>query len=315
MNAPFVPRRTRLEMASPASPGGRHDQARRIIFSLVGQGLYSEAVFAQVRGLYDPDFNDAEIWNLIRGAQTKNPQPVRHGRHLNSPLPRPAPVVKPENAVANAVRFLNGFRCDEADLFDASPWRPLEDPGMDALPLLAGLFHADDLVNICAGYGPGTTMRRNDWMANIRDHGVPVGDGGGYFRPNPVSGKPTGDGGGYTDADVAAHRFAVIESDVLPLDLQLSVIATLPLPIAAVIYSGNRSFHALIQIAAPNAEAYRSQVHRVLVALRQLGFDQSTGNPSRMSRLPGATRGSQQQKLVYLAPDATQDVPIFGGAK
>ena len=135
------------------------------------------------------------------------------------------------------------------------------------------------------------------------------------FIPNPVSGTPTGDKGGWTDADITVHRFALVESDILPLDLQLSVLARLPLPIAAIIFSGGKSYHALVRVAAPDAVEYRKDVGRMLALLRPLGFDQSTGNPSRMSRLPGATRGEELQRLIYLNPDASEALPIFGGKK
>jgi hypothetical protein len=135
------------------------------------------------------------------------------------------------------------------------------------------------------------------------------------FRPNPVSGTPTGEKGGWTDNDVTAHRFAVLESDLLPLELQLAVIARLPLPIAAIIFSGKKSYHALVRVDTPDAVSYRRDVSRMLALLRPLGFDQSTGNPSRMSRLPGAMRGKHMQKLLYLNPDAIGETPIFGGKK
>jgi hypothetical protein len=51
----------------------------------------------------------------------------------------------------------------------------------------------------------------------------------------------------------------------------------------------------------------------MLALLRPLGFDPSTGNPSRMSRLPGAMRGEGRQRLLYLNPDASGVIPIFGG--
>jgi hypothetical protein len=213
-------------------------------------------------------------------------------------------------------RFLNGRRyVDEAQVRRASPWRPLEDPALDALPALAGLFHANDLVNVCPEHGVGLTKTRDKWMAYVRDHGAPSGSIGCLFRPNPVSGTPTGGKGGYTDADVTVHRFALIESDILSLDLQLSVLAHLPLPIAAIIFSGRKSYHAIVRVDAPDCLTYRKDVGRMLALLRPLGFDQSTGNPSRMSRLPGALRGTQMQKLVYLDPDARGVTTILGNPK
>jgi len=76
-----------------------------------------------------------------------------------------------------------------------------------------------------------------------------------------------------------------------------------------------KSYHALVYVDAPDAVAYRRDVGRMLALLRPLGFDQATGNPSRMSRLPGVWRGQEQQRLVYLNPDACGETPIFGGSK
>jgi hypothetical protein len=267
--------------------------------------------------MYGADFTDAEIWSLIRGAQRKRPAEGALAGYRNAPScrsSRPAKITS-ASAVSTVERFLSGFRCDEADLWHASPWRPLEDPAFDALPLLAGLFHANDLVNVCPDYGVGITKTRNEWMAHIRDHGAPAGGIGCLFRPNPVSGTPTGGKGGYTDADAAAHRFVLVESDSLPLDLQLAVLGRLALPIAAIIFSGGKSYHALVRVDAADAAAYRRDTDRMLARLGPLGFDPSTGNPSRMSRLPGAMRGAQQQRLIYLNPDASEAAPIFQGKK
>jgi hypothetical protein len=286
----------------------------KVAVPLIGNGLSPEAVFAELRGKYDRTVTDGEIRGVIKWACGKNPKPSGHGnRYHNSPAPRPSPVTV-ASATAAVERFLKGCRCDEADLFHASPWRPLEEPAFDALPILAGLFYGDELVNVCAEHGAGITKTRDDWMRFIRDNGVPSGSIGCMFRPNPVSGTPTGENGGWTDADVTSHRFAVVESDLLPFDLQISVIARLPLPIAAIIFSGGKSYHALVRVDAPDAVAYRRDVGRMLGLLHPLGFDKSTGNPSRMSRLPGATRGESQQRLVYLNPDVTEETPIFGGA-
>ena len=266
--------------------------------------------------MYGPDFKDAEIWNLIKGAERKKPRPTGYSnRYHNSPAPRPAQPVTAESATAGVERFLKSFRCDEADVWHASPWPPLEDPVFDALPLMAGLFHGGDLVNVCPEHGAGITKTRDEWMVHLRNYGAPSGSIGCMFRPNPVSGTPTGDKGGWTDADITVHRFALVESDILPLDLQLSVLARLPLPIAAIIFSGGKSYHALVKVDAPDAVEYRKDVSRMLALLRPLGFDQSTGNPSRMARLPGAMRGIEIQRLVYLNPDASGETSIFGGKK
>ena len=317
MKAPFIPSRTRMELSDPAGTGGRHAQMIRIALPLIGNGLSAEAVFAELRGKYDHTVADKEIAGVVKWASGKNPKPSGYGNgyHFNSPSPRPAKPVTAESAAIVVERFLRGFRCDEADLCHISPWRPLEDPALDGLPLLAGLFNGEDLVNLCLEHGVGITKTRNEWMVHVRDNGAPSWAIGCMFRPNPVSGTPTGEKGGWTDNDVTAHRFAVLESDLLPLELQLAVIARLPLPVAAIIFSGGKSYHALVRVNAPDALAYRRDVGRMLALLRSLGFDPQTGNPSRQSRFPGAMRGGQQQRLVYLNPEVAGEAPILGGSK
>jgi hypothetical protein len=320
---PAIPRRTQAEMACPSSPGGRHEQARRIIFSLVAQGFCGDAIFAQVRGMYGIDFKDPEIWSLIRGAERKNPQPNGHGnRYHNSPAPRPAKPVTAESAAASVDRFLKSFRCDEADVWHASPWRPLEDWRMDALMVFAGLFYGDEHVNIVAEHvegqpvGAGMTMPRDEWMRHFREYGAPQCPAGAWFRFNPVAEKGSGKGGAVCDSDVTAYRFLLIESDKLPMELQLSFLGKLRLPIAALISSGGKSIHCLIKMDCADADEYREQAARILKMLRPYGFDIANKNPSRMARLPGATRqiGANEggeQRLLFFSPDAAHGDRIF----
>src|SRR5206468_8990811 len=79
MNAPFIPPRTRAELASPAPIGQRHEQMKRVVLPLLGSGLNPDAVFVQLRGMYQPDVTDREIRDLIEWAISKNPQPCGNG--------------------------------------------------------------------------------------------------------------------------------------------------------------------------------------------------------------------------------------------
>jgi hypothetical protein len=58
------------------------------------------------------------------------------------------------------------------------------------------------------------------------------------------------DGHGCQDVNVTAYRFALIECDQIPRPLQLSLLARLPLPIAAILTSGGRSLHAWVKVNA-----------------------------------------------------------------
>jgi len=126
---------------------------------------------------------------------------------------------------------------------------------------------------------------------------------------NPV------DGAGVTDSNVTAYRFALVECDSSPLDLQLSFFAKLALPVAAILASGGRSLHAWVKVDAQTAAEYQATVARLLALLARFGVDGKNKNPSRLSRLPGVMRtigatGDGRQRLLYLNP-APQQKPIL----
>jgi len=181
--------------------------------------------------------------------------------------------------------------------------------------LLNNLFQPTELVNIvcdsveiktAAGKtkhnpkGYGETKSAADWMVDVQSNGVPQGDAGAWLRMNPLDGK------GVADKNVAAFRFALVESDILPLDLQLSLGWWLRAiaPIAAVTTSGGRSIQYIVAVNAANEAEYDGTVAQLLALLQPYGADQSNKNPSRLSRLPGAIRrlgcvGDGHQRLLY----------------
>jgi hypothetical protein len=167
--------------------------------------------------------------------------------------------------------------------------------------------------------GAGKTMLRNDWLRYIRDYGAPESKAGGWIRPNPVKPVGGGRGGAFTDADITSYRFALVESDVLPLEAQLALWTHLPLPVAAIIASGGSSYHAWVKVDCGGDTDYRQQVSWMLATLNCFGVDLSNRNPSRLARLPGAKRrigavGDGAQRLVYLNPEPTGE-RIFPKAK
>ena len=331
----FIPPRTRAELASPAPPGQRHEQIKKVVLPLLGAGITPDAVFVQLRQTYDADVSDHEIRNLIAWATSRNPQPCGYGRKnrarniASSQPPRHPERPTADQAIANALKWLGEFRRNECDLWHVSPWRPLEDWRFDALMLFAGFYDKADFINVVTDFtleqkdgeqkanpkGAGRTLLRDEWMRWIRDHGAPYNRAGAWIRPNPVQKRGSGKDGAITDADVASYRFCLLESDALPTDLQLSLWARLPLPIAAIITSGGRSVHAWIMLNCSNSEEYREKVNRVHTLLGRFGICPSNKNPSRLSRLPGAQReigkhGDGAQRLLYLNPEPLE-APIF----
>lgn len=223
------------------------------------------------------------------------------------------PKVKIDPATATE-NFLRGFRCADVDLWEVSPIRPPDDWTRDALALLAFLFERGEQINFVTAYqlngnkarpsGIGETVERDALIARWQIQ-MPRSEAGGWLRMNPL------DGQGVADANVTAFRFALIECDAIPLELQMPLLAKLPLPIAAILGSGGRSLHAWVRIDAANMDEFRRDVARMLALLAKLGVDTANKNPARLSRLPGVVRqigadGDGRQRLFYLNPQPKQ---------
>jgi hypothetical protein len=203
------------------------------------------------------------------------------------------------------------------------------------LTLFAALCDKDDFLNVVTDftverlkdeklkanpYGAGKTVLRDDWLRWIREHGAPQSEAGAWIRPNPVKQHGSGKHGTPCDCDVTSHRLCLLESDDLPLDLQLSLWARLPLPVAAIIDTGGRSAHAWVKLDCDTLEEYQAKVDHIYALLTRFGICPSNKNPSRMSRLPGAQRkiGKRDeegaQKLLYLNPEP-REAPVFEKGK
>jgi hypothetical protein len=304
---PNLPAEIRRKLLNPATPGGRHKQIVEIVCALVARGFDTEEIFRQVRPSYGLDVSDDEIRGVIGWASGKEGRPVfrKSAQSRRSRVHHCSPVAQAES-------FLAGFSCVEADLWEASPWRPLEDWRFDSLMFLAGMYFSGEQINIVTEFstsggkanpkGYGRTLERDKFMRVIRDSGTPQSDAGAWIRMNPTDGK------GITDKNITAFRFALLECDYLPLSLQISLFSRLPLPINAILASGGKSLHAWVRVNAPDLASYRSKVGKMFVLLERFGIDQSNKNPSRLSRLVGAQRqiGATEdgwQRLLYLNPD------------
>lgn len=119
-------------------------------------------------------------------------------------------------------------------------------------------------------------------------------EAGAWIRFNPVNGE------GVNNSNVTAYRFALVESDTMPVDQQYRMYRKLNLPIAAMVTSGGKSIHAIVHIDAANAAEYRDRVEMLYTILANKGMvvDMQNKNPSRLSRLPGCIRGTNRQTLI-----------------
>ena len=130
------------------------------------------------------------------------------------------------------------------------------------------------------------------------DIGAVLGDydpaAGAWIRFNPLDGR------GVKNENVAAYRFALVESDSTDLGEQNAIIRELELPVACLVYSGGKSLHAIVRIDADSYEDYRRRVDYLYAVCEKNGLkvDKQNRNPSRLSRLPGAMRNGHKQFLV-----------------
>lgn len=130
------------------------------------------------------------------------------------------------------------------------------------------------------------------------DIGAVIGDynqsAGAWIRFNPLNGE------GVRNTDIASFKYALVESDSLDIGKQLSIIHQLELPVAAVVYSGAKSIHAIVKVDASDSKEYRERVSYLYKICDKNGLevDSQNKNPSRLSRMPGCVRGDHKQFII-----------------
>ena len=203
---------------------------------------------------------------------------------------------------------------DGADGFNGFTAPDSWNPSADLITYLELLFDADDRV----GYVTNDVWQdaEGKWLpskgvydrtageliASLKKHpddlGATIGDWkpqvGAWIRFNPL------DGDGVKNENITKFRFALVESDTLPVAEQDIVYRKLELPIATLVHSGGKSLHAIVRVDAENYDEYRKRVEFLYDFLEKNGvsIDKQNRNPSRLSRMPGVTRNGNRQYLV-----------------
>ena len=119
-------------------------------------------------------------------------------------------------------------------------------------------------------------------------------EAGAWIRPNPMNGE------GFGDKNVAAFRYALIESDAVGIEQQIAMIRELQLPVRVLVYSGGKSVHAIVRVDARDKNEYKRRVDRIYAECKKNDFiiDEQNKNASRLSRMPGVWRGKQKQYII-----------------
>lgn len=137
-----------------------------------------------------------------------------------------------------------------------------------------------------------------DLLRRYNDVGAVFGDcnpqAGAWIRFNPLDGK------GVKNDNVTEYRYALVESDCMPIEQQNALIRELELPVAVLVYSGGKSVHAIVRVDAENYDEYRRRVDYLYNVCRKNGLeiDRQNRNPSRLSRMPGVMRGGKKQYII-----------------
>ena len=189
-------------------------------------------------------------------------------------------------------------------------WRPVD----QIVSYLETLFEKDDFV----GYVTGDVWQDKEgrWVPSkgvfdrtagqliesLKKHpddlGATFGDWkpevGAWIRFNPV------DGEGVKNENVTRFKYALVESDSMPVADQDAMYRKLELPIAVMVHSGGKSLHAIVRVDASDYNEYRSRVEYLYDFLEKHGVsvDKQNRNPSRLSRMPGVTRNGNRQYIV-----------------
>lgn len=186
------------------------------------------------------------------------------------------------------------------------------DPSRELAAYISSLFDGEEVVGyVCESFerdgrmipaNKGVyTRTASDILRDLdRYHDIDLALGsydhsaGAWIRFNPLSGN------GVRNVDVTEYRYALVESDTVSREMQLSIIKALELPCAAIVDSGGKSIHAIVRVDARDHSEYRDRVERLYQVCRKNGLDvdAQNKNPSRLSRMPGAVRGDSMQRLV-----------------
>jgi len=109
------------------------------------------------------------------------------------------------------------------------------------------------------------------------------------------------------DADVQAYRNFLLEFDQGTITEQVTLLQRLKFPYSCLTFSGNKSVHAILCLteSLASAQEYRDLFQLIRVVLRKT--DPTTGNPSRVTRVPGAYRSDKgcYQELLDLTQRQT----------
>lgn len=190
---------------------------------------------------------------------------------------------------------------------------PALPPTVQAAQQLEQLFAGDETVTVITGYkkkeGKWCPQKSTGYLAETVINKLYRAssfedvfprcnkEAGIHFCINTVN-----EMGSWRTRNVKRFRHALVEYDDIPKEEQVRRMLESGLPISSIVDSGGKSIHALVRVDARDEKDYRKRVALLYDYLeRKFGSrpDIANKNASRLSRLAGAKRGENTQRLLY----------------
>lgn len=248
-------------------------------------------------------------WNTFHGAET----PVTGGTLVQMAkdrgwVPKPGEELDWNGIIEKDGLIVDQHYIEEAEFHEPHHWKPAEELSR----YLEILFESTENVGYVTqswekdgrylpnrGNWDRTAGQLVEALSKCKgDIDSVVGDynpeAGAWIRFNPL------DGNGCKNENVTDFRYALVESDSMDLGKQNAIIRELELPVACLVYSGNKSLHAIVRVDAADQAEYRKRVNYLYEICQKNGLktDNQNRNPSRLSRMPGVMRGGKKQFLM-----------------
>ena len=258
----------------------------------------------------------AKKWNTIRASGVTLGTLVKYARDQGW---TPARAAREDRAYGWDDVIGGGGDLTVVDNPDQVEQHPLPEPrewhpGKQLTRYLELLFSPDELVGYVTSVWYSADKEKwmpdkgiynrtaGDLIADISRHGDDLGaaigdtkpEAGAWIRFNPL------DGNGVRNENVTEYRYALVESDSIPVEQQYALYKAMELPVRVMVHSGGKSLHAIVHIGARDYAEYRERVaylYKVCVA-NGIQVDGQNKNPSRLSRMPGILRDGKRQYIV-----------------
>lgn len=231
-------------------------------------------------------FNGNEIldWDAVISGDVSDPQKVIDTTWLEEANVKPPTVWDPVKEITTYLETL--FDQEDYIGFVTDSWtKEDKDGNVKYLPTMGQYTKtAGEIIR-------GLETCQGDIGKVLGDYNP---EAGAWVRFNPLDGEGVG------NSNVKEYRYALVESDHISIGRQVAIMRELNLPIATLVYSGRKSIHAIVRIDADSYTEYKKRVEFLYKICEKNGLrpDTQNKNPSRLSRLPGFTRGEQKQFLI-----------------